>query len=423
MLRSKLNSYNLLLQGLFFIVLGFLFFTKWQALWAVIYVFLTLGFLYLGVSQLITLGFRRKHPVRFSAILSLAANFAIVVYALSKPRDFLTFIPYVIGWWALVNGIVQTINFYVYRRDCLRGTGWRFVLALITWIMAAVLILFPAGKLRFLSRLAGSYLIFYGVVTVIETMKDLLSPWIKRRLLKHMSLSVPIVISALIPQRVFFSIRSLAKTDKLETADPQEVPKVDLEVFIYLSASGPESLGHVDVSYHGQIYSYGCHDPENRRLGGTLGDGVLIIAERNAFLKHALAGEHKTIISYGIVLNDRQKQVIEKRIDEMLQRSVCWQPEIQRPDGNPLASDYASRVAQATQAKMVKFKNGKFRTYFVFSTNCVLLADHLLRCPQLDLFNFTGIVTPGSYLSFLNDEYCRSGSIVTTRTIFRRNEG
>ena len=161
MLRSKLNSYNLLLQGLFFIVLGFLFFTKWQALWAVIYVFLTLGFLYLGVSQLITLGFRRKHPVRFSAILSLAANFAIVVYALSKPRDFLTFIPYVIGWWALVNGIVQTINFYVYRRDCLRGTGWRFVLALITWIMAAVLILFPAGKLRFLSRLAGSYLIFY----------------------------------------------------------------------------------------------------------------------------------------------------------------------------------------------------------------------------------------------------------------------
>lgn len=422
MLKSKLNSYNILLQGLFFASVGVLFFTRWQVLWALIHVILTCGFIYLGFSQLASLLVKKKKKFHISSILSIMASFLIALYAVSNPSDFLTFVPYVIGWWALINGIVQSINFYVYRRDCMRGTGWRFILAFVTLIMAAVLILFPAGKLRLLSQVAGAYLIFYGVVTVIETMKDILSPVTQRKLLKHMSVSVPVFLSALIPQQVFLSIAALAKTDKLKTEQPEKAQNVDLEVFIYLSKSGPESLGHVDISYQGKIYSYGCHDPNNRHLFGTMGDGVLVVANREAFLKHALKGENKTIIGYGISLTQQQKQLIEKRMEEMMQRSEQWQPEAARQDGNPEAVDYASRVYRGTQAAMYKFREGKFRTYFVFSTNCVLLADHLLRCPQLDLFNFAGIVTPGSYLSFLNDEFCREGSIVTTRTIYAKEE-
>lgn len=56
---------------------------------------------------------------------------------------------------------------------------------------------------------------------------------------------------------------------------------------------------------------------------------------------------------------------------------------------------------------MYKFANGKFKTYFVFSTNCVLLADELLHCKELDLIPIGGIVTPGTYLEFLNTEYLR----------------
>lgn len=54
-------------------------------------------------------------------------------------------------------------------------------------------------------------------------------------------------------------------------------------MFIYLKESGPESLGHVDISFQGNIYSYGCHDPHHRGLFGTLGDGVLIVSKREAF--------------------------------------------------------------------------------------------------------------------------------------------
>ena len=72
---------------------------------------------------------------------------------------------------------------------------------------------------------------------------------------------------------------------------------------------------------------------------------------------------------------------------------------------------------------MYKFANGKFKTYFVFSTNCVLLADELLHCKELDLIPIGGIVTPGTYLEFLNTEYLRPGGMVVERTIYKRTRG
>lgn len=422
MLRDKVNAYNLLFGGLFFIFLGILFFTRWRLLWALIYGIVVLGFAYLGISQIFSYFIKRRQKLNTVNLFNILVTLAILIYALLQPFNFLVFIPYVIGWWALANGLVQAINFYVYRRDCMRGAGWRFVLAALTLIMAAVLILAPASYMQMLSRLAGAYLIFYGLVTVFETAKDLLSDKTQRKLLRHMNLSVPIVVAALLPQRVFMSVNTFLKSGQLQQDELSSETSGDLEVYFYLSGSGPESLGHVDISYQGKIYSYGCHDPENRRLMGTLGDGVLIVSEREAFLRHALCGERKTIIGYEISLTQKQKEAVEERIAEMMNRSVPWQPLIQRGSGDPEAHDYASRVYRGTHAQMYKFKAGDFRTYFVFSTNCVLLADHILRCPQLDLFNFTGIVTPGSYLVFLNDEYLREGSLVVARRIYKREE-
>ena len=415
--KDRVNAYNNLLQGFIFIAVGILFVTRWKVLWAITHLILTGAFIYLGVSQFVSeLVKKKKLNLRFA--ISIAANGIVVVYAISNPMNFLTFVPYMIGWYALLNGVVQSINFYVYRRDFMRGKSWRLVLAIINLTVALVLILSPAGKLAVLSATAGIYLCFHGTVTFYEALMDVLSPKIKHRLRRRMSLSVPMIVSAIIPSRVFTSIDALAKTNKLSLNSLVNTTS-DLEVFIYLSKSGPESLGHVDISFEGKIYSYGCHDPLHRRLFGTLGDGVLIVADREQFLAHALAAENKTIISYDVVLSTQQKQVIQQRLDEMLSRSEPWESALQREGFSSQVNDYASRVYRDTQAEMYKFKKGKFKTYFVFSTNCVLLADHILRCPQLDLFNITGIVTPGSYLSFLNDEYCRQDSIVTTRTIYK----
>ncbi|MBS5001471.1 HdeD family acid-resistance protein [Holdemania filiformis] len=429
MLTNKFSSASSLLTGIFFIVLGALFFTEYSKIWTLIYILFMIGFLWIGLNQILrALNNKQKASLNLSTMLTSLLCVGLAVYTFFNPGLFFKFIHYVIGWWALLNAAIQFINFYVYRRDCLKGTYVLFLKGLADAVFAAMLMLKPINKLWIVAYIAGAYLIFYGGVTVLEALKDLLSAGMSVKIREHLRISIPVLISAIIPQRFFLSINALIKTNKLNP-DAQVAPQAstDLEVFIYLKESGPESLGHVDISFQGKIYSYGCHDPHHRGLFGTLGDGVLVVSDRETFLKHALKSEDKTIISYGLTLNESQKAMLQKRIDAMMERAYTWRPDAQLlAEGETAegeAKDYASRVWNATHAHMYKFANGKFKTYFVFSTNCVLLADELLHCKELDLIPIGGIVTPGTYLEFLNTEYLRPGGMVVERTIYKRTRG
>lgn len=428
MLTKKISSASSLLTGLFFIVLGILFFTEYSGIFFLVWVLFIIGFLWLGANTLFRIFINRKAKLKLSSVLTAALFIGLAIYTATNSQLFFRFIHYVIGWWALLNSVIQFINFYVYRRDCLKGTMFVFLNALINLIFAAMLMLRPINKLWIISYIAGAYLIFYGAVSVLEAMKDLLSDNLNIKIRKHLRIPVPVLLSAIIPQRIFLSINALIKTHKLTPDGTVHVqPGADLEVFIYLKESGPESLGHVDISYGGKIYSYGCHDPHYRGLFGTLGDGVLIVSDRSAFLQHALKSEDKTIIGYGITLNDEQKNILDRRITAMMSRTTPWCSNAERlargESVDSKAKDYASRVWRDTHAEMYKFTEGKFKTYFVFSTNCVLLADELLHCQELDLLPMGGIVTPGTYLEFLNGEYQRPTGIVTKRTIYKRTSG
>ena len=424
MWKEKLSSASSFLTGLFFILIGILLLSEYTSFWLLVWVLLIVAFLWMGFNELIL--YRRTQRQK-TQLLKAALLIGLVVIIAGWPKLFFRFLHIVIGWWALFSGIIQFLCFHVCRRDCTKGTYVTFLKGTIDLIFAAMLILRPFNKLWIVSSLAGAYLIFYGAITALEALKDLLSQNLSIRIRKHLRISVPVLLSALIPQRVFLSINALIKTQKLIPDDPtRHSHNTDLEVFIYLKESGPESLGHVDIAFQDQIYSYGCHDPHHRRLFGTLGDGVLIVADRDTFLHHALKSEDKTIISYGLTLSEQQRATLQQRIDQMMARTVAWKPDAQlqyEAQEEVSARDYASRVWQGTRAKMFKFTAGQFKTYFVFSTNCVLLADELLHCPQLDLIPISGIVTPGTYLEFLNTEYLRPGGIVTQRTVYKRTAG
>ncbi|MBO7703888.1 MAG: hypothetical protein J6S26_05520, partial [Solobacterium sp.] len=121
-------------------------------------------------------------------------------------------------------------------------------------------------------------------------------------------------------------------------------------------------------------------------------------------------------------LSDEQKAIVEKRIDRMMERTVPWKcaAALCHEAGEDMnaCQDYASRVYKETFCDMFKFTNGKFRTYFISATNCVILADELIRSRDLSLVDLTGFVTPGAYLSFLNTEYLKQDSIVVSRTLY-----
>ena len=108
-----------------------------------------------------------------------------------------------------------------------------------------------------------------------------------------------------------------------------------------------------------------------------------------------------------------------------MQDTVSWDPPyaVDKKNGKDADhipyKDYASCLAQAAETKFYKFTRSKWKTYFVLSTNCVLLADNILSSAGTDILKMNGIVTPGVYYDYLENEYEHSDGIVITRDIFR----
>lgn len=410
--------------NLFFLSIGVLFFVRYETVWIIIYILTVITLTLLGLSQLIEI-IRSKTPKKLKDYLPVLSSFGFTIFIGLFPVNFFRFVHIVFGWYILINAVIQMIDYYVYRRDSLKGASLLFIKSCIGFVVAISLIFVPRDKLWVLSLVAGIYFIFHAVVSISEDIKDLLPDNTKNKVRKHLSVAAPVLLAAMIPQQFFFSIKGMIKQNKMELDyNPYDDTPADLEVFIYLKESGPESLGHVDISFKNKIYSYGCHDPENRELFGTLGDGVLIVSDRNSFLENAIQNDEKTIIGYKIELTENQKAIIQKKIDNLLARCVEWscKAKMAYDSGNSMDScvDYASRVFKTCRAKMYKFIEGKYKTYFVFSTNCVLIADYLIRTQELDLIKISGIVTPGSYISFLNQELLREKSCVIERTVYQK---
>ena len=408
-MNKKIGSINDLIFDLFLLFVGIMCFNKQFLIWNFVWIILCIGTLFLCLNQIFLLFIKRKIGFSFTNIAKLIAGFIFLFYLAYKTEEIAIFIPYVVGWWALLISTIQFVNYYVYRKDGLKGVGYRLFMAIVSLIIGLYLIINPIGMLFVLTNISGLYLVFSSFISIIEGFKEILSEAFKQKITKHLNISLPIFFATILPIKVFMSISNLKKQKQINSDD------FDIEVFIYLKKQGPESLGHVDIAYKDLVYSYGLHDPEKRHLFGTLGDGVLIISQKDSFIKQHIETEKKLIISYGIKLSENQIEIVQTRIKELMSRTIAWKCAL--ANGDKQALDYASRVFKETNAKMYKFTTGKFRTYFVFSTNCVLLSDHIIRSKQLDLLNLNGMVSPGSYISFLNNEYMRGSSNVVSRII------
>ena len=55
-----------------------------------------------------------------------------------------------------------------------------------------------------------------------------------------------------------------------------------------------------------------------------------------------------------------------------------------------------------------KFSSSEFKTYFVLSTNCVLLADSIVGKAGTDILSPQGFIVPGTYQDYLDLEYYKT---------------
>lgn len=361
-----------------------------------------------------------KTKNRINILISIS-TFAMGIFFFSKPNTFLSLFPVIFGFYMLLNGVVKLVAYIIYKEEKLKGYHPTLFSSIVDFIFSYIMIVNPSENIKRLTIILGIYLILLGLTYLYDLIKDLYPKlFITKK--RRIRVTLPIIISMLIPYSVYTRINKAL--DKYITPvhinKKNTSGKVDLEIFIHVKNSFVGSFGHTDLCFDGIVYSYGCYDDNSKVLFETLGDGTLFTIEnKNKYLNFCTTHSNKTIFSFGITLADSQKEKIKNELNKIYEYAYRWKCD-QEEDNKKEYNDYASILYRYTNAKTYKFIKGKWKKYFLFSTNCVKLVDKVLGATGSDVLNINGIVTPGAYYNYLNKEFKRKNSSVIKKEIYTR---
>lgn len=352
-------------------------------------------------------------------ILISLSTIIIGAFFYSKPNTFLSLFPLIFGLYMLINGIIKLITYLIYKEEKVHGSYTTLIASFIDFFFSFIMVTNPQENIKTLTIILGIYLILFGITYLYDFIKDLYPKFFsykKRRL----RLTLPIFISVMIPYSVYTKINNVLEkyVTPVHINNKNTSGKVDLEIFIHVKNTTVGKFGHADLCFENKVYSYGCYDDASKKLFEAIGDGTFFtINNKDKYLKFCTSHSNKTIFCFGVTLTDKQKERIKQELEKINEYAYRWLCQ-QELDNSKKYDDYASILYRYTKAKFYKFYKGKWKTYFLLSTNCVKLVDKVLGATGSDLLKLNGIITPGAYYNYLNKEFKRQNSSVITKTIY-----
>ena len=401
---DKLSGRRTLLFGILAIIFGVIIiangvdFTKFALDLLVIY------FLFVGVINLFFRFLVKKNRISFGSAL-LHVLVGLVVGFLNRASN----LP------------VYGITYLLYRQNKLKG-GFRYLFDTLLYGGIGLTTVFSPstdGRMQFL--IVGIYLILLGFSNVRDGLMfntDVEQKQLRRRI----RINLPVIIAAFFPAEQLNRFNRFLQGEKREhqkvysrIRDEQKL--VDLEVLIHTSDQNLFGMiGHVDICYKGKVVSYGSYDVFSERLFGTIGDGVLFKVDKDAYIDLCKEESKKTLFGYGLSLTDEQKLAVEKRLAEIDELLEVWDPPANLKDGK---RTYAYKLKHELNARLYKFKTSRFKTYFILSTNCCLLADSIIGQAGTAILDMRGIIAPGTYQSYLQYEFESANELVVVQNIYQ----
>lgn len=331
----------------------------------------------------------------------------------------------VIGVYQIFRATINLVTYVLYRKNNIRPRFRLLLDGILLVFLGGASLLSSTGNSVFQLFVLGAYFFLYGLSNIRDGF--LFEGEIGKNHLKHrIRISLPIVLAALIPAR------TLAKINKFmqENADEREDihlgmvksgKTAELEIFVHTAETSLFSaIGHVDICYQGRVISYGNYDPSSETLFGMVGDGVLYFCDRDKYIDLCKRESQKTLFGYGIDLTPEMEKAVQKKLAELKQLTIPWEPsadKIMTGDGKEDYT-YAYKIRHETDGELYKFIKSKFKSYFVLSTNCVLLADTIVGQAGTDILSPKGFIAPGTYQAYLNREFEKPNSIVVSKHVY-----
>ncbi len=354
----------------------------------------------------------------FRSLLSIVASVILIWYQ-GVPQWLMVVL---FGGYMLVYATACLMQWWLYRLDHVKGRLLLFFTALVLYVVGGIFLLSPSLTMDDMLILFGIYFILLGITYLRDSFESLNSKT-KNKVKRKIRITLPAIVCAVIPAKTLNDINAYLKDNEdYEYDDHSQEETPDLEVYVHVTDNGFGLLGHMDIGFEGTLISYGNYDVESYKLNSVIGDGVFFLSPIASTIENYLSVEKNNLFVYGLKLNEQQKDEIRQTINHIVAKGYRWHTKIERENGfdhpQDYQEDYPSRLVYKTGAKFYKFRSGRFKTYFALGSNCVLLADSIIGRLGTDVLSMRGIITPGTYLDYLDKEYHKKGSMVVTRRFY-----
>lgn len=424
MYNKRADVLYLMLAGIIAMVIGILILNMSVATLSWLFSFVGYALVGMGILQIFRyfLVVLRKQD-QDNHLMTISINLIIGVIILSFPKMPVSLFGVIVGLYALILGLSHVISYYLLHKNAVKGKLIEIILAVMYLGFGIFLLFSPYLRMDVVLTITGIYFILYGFTYLKDMMQAILPIRYKNNVKRKIRITLPVFVEALIPRFVLDEINNFLQPKDDEENMVEGLPEyveskgdedANLEVFVHTSPKGFGAVGHVDICYQGKVISYGNYDNNSHRFFEMVGDGVLFYADRESYIPFVIGDSNKTLISFGIHLDEQQLKQVENKIMLIESNLYRWTPPIYEGKDDM----YATRLDYYVNTVFYKFKESKFKSYYVLGTNCVLLADQILGSAGIDVLKMSGIITPGTYYEYLNKEFASKRMFVISKEIY-----
>lgn len=395
--KDRFRNYIYLVFGLAIIILGIIILIGSINMYSWVIYLLTYAFLLYGLARLIGFIFNKRIVRNRETLLSITINIVIGVILIFFKKILLSILPISFSIYMLFNFASRFVNYSIQLSLNLKSRFKEFIMGLFFLILSFIFLIAPLKSIHLLILIMSIYCILLGISLIAEYIFEVLDVNAKYNPKKKYRMTFPFFVDAFIP---ILGLNAIENKKRNENKN-----KGDMSIYVHLSDHGLNQFGHVDIEIDDKIYSYGNYDKSSQKLFSGVGDGVLTeTMTKYKYINYCIFNSKKTIVEYIVKLDNSQKEEILNRIKEIKKDSVKWEPDAAK-DKKGIYKDYSSKLYKATKTNFYKFSKGKYKTYFVVGTNCTYLANELLKNSVFEILKLVGIITPGTYYEYLEENY------------------
>jgi len=414
------SAFWVIIQALFLLIIGILILNVANRFLTLIITYaISAFFIVIGLSGVFQNIFSNNDKLKVMGVLNSLFNISISIVFIYNPKMVLLIFPILFTTYIFIDSIIKTVICLIYVENKLENRHILMLRTALTYVFLLILVFFPIFRSKVTYIIVGAYFILLAITYFLDGIDLLVPDKNKNKIKKRIRIVLPVYIAAFVPRKVLKEINKMfqvkQKYDKYIIKKQEVIP--DIEVLIHIKEGKIESFGHVDLYIDNNVISYGPYDEKSNRLITSVSDGVLLEVDKHNYIQYCNKSENQTIISFGLKITDIQKDKISQKLEKIKKDTYEWNPLVKVPD-NKKYSVNTSRLYNETGAKFYKFKKGKFKTFFVFNTNCVKLVDELIGTSGIDLLSINGLIAPGTYYDYFNREFRRKNSIVVSKVIY-----